>query len=388
MVEVNPTRESDPVGFWLNRVSPVSRRTYSGHLKLFRNWLNQQEGFEASTPESLVKRQREAKDDAEFVILDRLQTWVDQLDRTLAGKRIAYQAVRSFFLHNRCALPKDVFKIKSEKRATQSKMTLNDLHRLASAANLRDRSIILFKFQSLLDTKRLSYVDLNCAQDVVRQIKNGEKPVMLTLPGRKGNTQEFHTFIGKDATEALTEYFEKERGWPKTNEPIWFGKRRFDKKEGDRKSIRQPLKPVTLRSMWISNCRRAGLITHQRGGKDTRYGYGAHELRDLAKTTLHLHGKQDGLDLDCVKYWLGHTVDPLGYDKFHKDTEYLKTQYLIAERYLDILSSPIQSSDKLQDERLRFLEGAFDKLMDAIDRQDWASLDTIRQARQQSKVKE
>ena len=58
-------------------------------------------------------------------------------------------------------------------------------------------------------------------------------------------------------------------------------------------------------------------------------------MRDLAKSLLHTRAKGDGFDMDCAEFWLGHTVDPLGYDKFFNDFEYVKKQYLIAKKYLN-----------------------------------------------------
>ena len=71
--------------------------------------------------------------------------------------------------------------------------------------------------------------------------------------------------------------------------------------------------------------------------------------------------------MDCAEFWLGHTVDPMGYNKFFNDKEYVRKQYLIAERYLNIISVPPASEEvkrqeeeiKKMQERLASLEAIF-----------------------------
>lgn len=80
----------------------------------------------------------------------------------------------------------------------------------------------------------------------------------------------------------------------------------------------------------------------KRGGStSTRHGYNLHNFRDEAKTLLHLQGKQDGLDLDYVKSWMGHITDPNFYDKFYRDKIKALSQYRIAEKYLNIISGKV-----------------------------------------------
>ncbi len=86
-------------------------------------------------------------------------------------------------------------------------------------------------------------------------------------------------------------------------------------------------------------------------------------MRDIAKSLLHTRALTDGFDLSCCEFWLGHIVDPLGYDKFFNDTEYVKKQYLIAEKYLNILSiAPASKEVEHQKEELRKVQDRLEKL--------------------------
>ncbi|MFH0848629.1 MAG: hypothetical protein V1857_03930 [archaeon] len=367
----------DPVEFWLSRLSVRSRDVYRVELSLFLRWLGRQQDYGNVSAAELLERQRAAKD--QYEILDLLQRFVAEIDRTANGKKSLHTAVRSFFMHNRRSLPEDRgFKIRAERKPVRPKLSLNHLMDIVKAANLRDRSIILVKWQAMLDNERTVFVGLNLAEQLVTQMKAEINPVRLDLAGRKSNSKAWYTFIGKDAIDTLRDYFEKERGWPKPDEPIWIDK------------IGNPFSVTALTGAWMSLTRRVGLIPKKRGDQGTRYGYNPHEMRDMAKSLLHTQAKKDGFDMDCAEFWLGHTVDPLGYDKFFNDFEYVKKQYLIAEKYLNIISQPQEGkvvkeqAERLQEieERNRTLEKKFETLQALLQTQI-AKLESSRQAEQE-----
>jgi len=310
--------------------------------------LNRRPGWVGVDGRGLLLRQAEAEDP--YVLLDLLQEYVSGLDRALKGKKVIYTAVRSFFMHNRVELPRDPsFRVRGSKPPVASKVTLRDLVDIVKSANLRDRSIVLVKWQSMLDNERLVYVGRSLTDQILGQIREGAHPVRLEIPGRKSNDRGYYTFIGKDAVDALVAYFEKERGWPKPGEPIWLQKAWERKVKG--------LSITGFGTTWLRLIRRIGLIPRKKGPVGSHYGYNPHEMRDIAKSLLHTHAKKDGFDMDCAEFWLGHTVDPLGYDKFYNDQEYVRKQYLIAEKYLNILSTPPANEQvKAQQERLEALE--------------------------------
>lgn len=192
-------------------------------------------------------------------------------------------------------------------------------------------------------------------------------PVRIEVPGRKENENDaegrFHTYIGKDAVDALVKYFEEERDWPRRGQPIWI------------QSNKTPLSKPSFETTWRRLFRRVGKIPKRLGPLGSRYGYNPHEMRDVATSLLHTHAKADGFDMDCMKVWCGQVgeIDPLKYDKFYKDSNYTRKQYLIAERYLNILSNPIalqaesikavvQENEELRT-RLTRLEGQFETIL-------------------------
>ncbi len=75
--------------------------------------------------------------------------------------------------------------------------------------------------------------------------------------------------------------------------------------------------------------------------------------------------------MDCVRLWSGQVgqIDPLKYDKFYKDLDYTRKQYLIAEPYLDIITGQPQELKTVAKEneelrqRLTALEGQFETIL-------------------------
>jgi len=339
----------DPVGFWLGRLTTVTRVNYRCYFRHFLVWLNRRPGWSGVDAAGLLLRQAEAEDP--FELLELLQEYVNGLDKTLSGKLGEYSTVRSFFDHNRCPLPRDPnFQIRSDKPGVTPKLVLEHIVDLSKASTVRDRSIILVKWQSLQDNTRLVWISNHCAEQLVSQIKTEAHPVRIDLPmGRKKNKKPYYTFIGRDAVDALVAYFEKERlgGWPRAGEPIWYMKHWGGQ--------RLPLTVPGLAMIWLQLLRRVGLIPKQEGPKGIKYGFNLHEMRDIAKSHLHTHAVKDGFDMDLCKWIMGHgkKIDPSGYDKFHENIEYAKKQYLIAEKHLNILSNmPSTQEMEKYEERL------------------------------------
>jgi hypothetical protein len=194
----------------------------------------------------------------------------------------------------------------------------------------------------------LEYINLNCGDGIVAQMRQGKHPVRVDmLMGRKTNPEPYHTFIGKDAVEALREYFEKERGWPAKGEPIWISKPlgEFQKKQLKDTTVLPDGRVPVLRDTYRDNIRqlsrRIGLIPKQEShARGVRYGYNPNEIRDVARSVSR-KATSSGFDIICAEFWMGHTIDPLGYDKLQKlEPEWSAEEYHLAEPYFNIISNP------------------------------------------------
>ena len=166
---------ADPVGFWLGYVEPVTRPTYRRLLNRWIYWLNTQPGWEHVTARDVLVRYLEAEDP--YVVLDLVEIWVRDLQLRKTSKKHALTTIRSYFMHNRCQLPDNPhFRISSQRPNVRGMLTTADVLELCHAAPLRFRSLILFKWQSFIDTARLLYANEHCCDQVVQQIQRGRPP--------------------------------------------------------------------------------------------------------------------------------------------------------------------------------------------------------------------
>jgi hypothetical protein len=346
--------KEDPVERWARGLAARSRINYIPILRRFLKWM----GTDART---LIERQRQAGPESEYEILDKLQQYVREyqsVDKagkpapvTRKTKQTIYNVVRSFFTGNRLALPSDKRfgrTLRGEKAPGVSRLSVEDIHRLSLGATLREKSMLLTQFQSLSGIGELEYINLNCGDEIVAQMRQGKHPVRIDmLMGRKTNPEPYHTFIGKDAVEALREYFEKERGWPVKGEPIWVSKPlgEFQKKQLKDTTVLSDGRVPLLRDSYRDNIRqlsrRMGLIPKQEShARGVRYGYNPNEIRDIARSVSR-KAASSGFDITCAEFWMGHTIDPLGYDKLQKlEPEWSAQQYRLVESYFNIISNP------------------------------------------------
>jgi hypothetical protein len=302
-------------------------------------WIRTKPGYEYVTPRELLIRHIQAEDD--YVVLELVQEYVGQLHGRKSSKRKAYSTVRSFFSHSYCALPVDPnYKIRGDKPPVQGRLGVSDIVEVYHAASPRNRSLIMFKWQSFLDSERLEYVNRHLSGEIVAEMKSGTCPIKIMLPGRKENENDpeggFYTYIDQDAIDALTKYWDEEKGgWPKAGEPLWTI-------EGIRKDSEGTLNKAAFEATWLRLLRRTGKIPRKKGPLGTRYGFNMHEMRDAAATYLHVTAKGKGLDMDCVKFWSGRVgeLDPNKYDKFFQEVDWVQGQYRLAALYLNIITRP------------------------------------------------
>jgi len=324
-------KESDPaVVKWLSNLDEGCRASNLSVLGDFLRFLEEC-GFESSTPSALLEFQRRAKrEEREFELLDKLQEYLLQKKGTHKSLQLRYSKVRTFFKRNRVPLPDDDFKIKARLAPVPDLMSVDVVRGVVSVADLGLKAFYLTLWLGLMDQERFTVFNKKYGYELGRHVefKGVEDPFLCEFAGRKmsRNKTVFYTFIGRDALAAWREYFERIRGYPKEGEAALVSqkfKRPYDKSSLSRKHLR-----LLARLNYVK------LDGRKFGG----YGYGLHNFRDAARTLLHLDGKRDGLDLECVEYWMGHVTDPNQYDKFYRDRNYTLSQYRIAEKYLNIVS--------------------------------------------------
>lgn len=299
-------------------------------------------GFGSPTPGGLLEFQRKAvADGREFELVDLVQEYISFKKGTLKSLTTRHSHIRRFFKRNRVGLPDDTFRVKGNSEPIQECMTVDVIRSLVSAADFGLKAFYLTLWMGLFDQERFIIFNSKYGHALGEHVKKGlDEPFLAEFPGRKNslNRTMFYTFIGRDALSAWREYFERIRGYPG---------------EGEAALLYNNGKPMRKAAIYQKHLRlleKLHYIKRVKGG-NARYGLNLHGFRDEGKTLLHLQGKRDGLDLECVDFWMGHVTDPNHYDKFYNDKEYTLSHYRIAEKSLNIISGaqlmPAQDTRKL-----------------------------------------
>jgi len=318
------------VQHWLGRYEVDWRYCKLSVFSGFYEWLQSDPRFKGLTPAQLVEFQKgAARNGEECVLLDRLEDYIQQKKGTYRTLLKNYTTVRAFFKKNRATLPEDDFQINADRDPVRGRLTVDVIRNLVNVADLGMKAFYLTVWMGLLDLERFAILNFKKSSALVQHLdEHGvDTPFMLEYPGRKwtkGKTL-YYTFIGQDALNAWKNYIDHERGVPKEGEPLLTC-------STEKSNMKDALRLKHLRLLEsMKYITRGGSVAN-------RYGLHLHEFRDTAKTYLHIEAKKDGLDMDCIKFWMGHITDPNQYDKFNENRPYVLGQYRIAEKYLNIIT--------------------------------------------------
>jgi hypothetical protein len=308
--------------------------------------------------DEMVKFQDISEGRDRYKVVDCLLDYVKERGGTYYGMRSRYSAVRSYFLHKRCELPHVPTAFTPTKDATVARMNFDVFHTLLNATFLRNRAIYLSLLQGLMDQKRF-FENFNVkGYELGQHIK--EKGVeeafrIDCLRERKANRKPFNTWITRDALVAWKEYFDRERGYPK---------------KGEAAALNEDGKPLAQSAFFACHFRLTQKLGYVKcNGRTARHGYNLHEFRDLARSIVE-KAKVENFNTLSAEYWMGHTVDPLFYNKiWTMDADYNRSQYKIAEKYLNVLSgsagvSESQTRIKELEDRLAKLEAVYTKTIE------------------------
>ncbi|MFC1506989.1 hypothetical protein ACFLQ6_07960 [Thermoproteota archaeon] len=331
------------------------------YLRDFMKYVRIKPDFKDATPSSLIGFQLKAdKADqrTKYKILDILQEYINEKGGRARTQTTRYSIVKNFFKKNRATLPDDDFRPVPTVDEVGSNLNIEIIKRLISTSDFDMKAIYLTLFMALLEREKFKDFNLNCGSKLVKHLKTYgiDESFKFNIPGRKGSKfrSKYYTFIGRDALEAWQEYFNNsERGWPKEGEPILYGR------DG------KPLTKDAISARHLRLLRKLQLINSNKGGSDTRHGYGLHNFRVEAKTHLHNRAKPEGFDMDYAKFWMGHITDPNRYDRFYRDEEAAVKHYKIAEKHLNLVSGESMDTKTRQElEELKAQDKTIRKFVD------------------------
>jgi hypothetical protein len=218
-------------------------------------------------------------------------------------------------------------------------------------------------FQASLDQEMFTYWNENGYTDFMAQLREVEQlprekqTIKITLPGRKKsrNKTPYYTFIAADSIDALK---------------AWFPHRPENAPAIITNQFGKPISKTAMRHYWIKRLRDQGILPlFKKGERVNNTGKGLHEMRDVFRTLW----SKSPANYIVGEFMMGHKVDPLNYDKSHRDVEFYKNEYRkvipflnlwssgaafgrVDKKELDILQEELQQAQKGQDKRVKDLE--------------------------------
>jgi hypothetical protein len=314
--------------------------------------------FSKLSPRELLEVQTAARKsddpDAEYLVLDLLKKWIGSMEARKGTKVNYASTIRSFFDYHHRPLPVDktwIRNLKSDRGKVQGKVNIDVLNTILEACrgDPRKRSMFLVQLMTFSGPRETCIIGNTMGPLIADELKKGSNLIEIYFDkGRKHSDKTWYSYIGKDACDALREWF-KVRGYPTKDDPyIWPGER-YGKKGT----------PITTGALGQVFARLAGRLGYRPkfirrngrpippiGGSHSRYGVSIKELRDLSLSlSQQAVGKENELgeafQKESAEYFAGHTVDALGYRKIHElDPKYRMRQYQLVEPYLSPISNP------------------------------------------------
>jgi len=315
----------DSVDNWLSRMGETTARNHRINFDVWMVWMRENGGaFRGMTPDELVRYQRDADNSHSYEILDIAQRYIHGIKgKRLNTKKRYYSMIRSFFAHNRSELPKDpTFIMRSDVEKVRGTLTVEEVRDVVLSSKPLYRAIFLSIFQGGMGLEEFNHFNENGRASLMRQLREEPDVIRVDLPGRKKrrNDDPYYTFIGPDAIKAIRDYLLTR---PEGGNAI------FLNQFGD------PVSPKAASVYWTRHLVKLGFIvlTPEKRGA-ARYGKNMHELRDVFRSQW----EKSPAKASVAEFQMGHVVDPLQYNKAHRDEAWVREEYLDALPMLQIMS--------------------------------------------------
>lgn len=342
------TETSKAVKDWMRRLN--SKETQDKFLFLFLRyfeWIKKNNHF--ATPDAMLDHKQLATNDKErYLHINLIEDYLAEAKLTASQEKSVYTAIRSFYKHNKAALPPFPIKFRDKTlkmSVSQSPISLDEIRLLLTNAKPREKGIFLCCLQAGMD--RSTFCDCFNFQawpQLVKQLGSenpenwnlNQAPVRIDLTRTKTRNN-YYTFLSTDALKALQSWLkirETITGQPmKTNEPIFLTPQR------------EAMKDDNISRLFNRLAITAGLEVKKFGKpSEIRYRFHSHELRDTLKSACSVAGVAHAVS----EYIIGHRIDDLGYDKSPiVYPEHYRAEYKKVESMVNIFSNQGMDAKKL-----------------------------------------
>ncbi len=341
-------QEFPEVKKWVREKSEGSVNNYLTAMKLYMNFTGLNPDQMLDEAEEDMKKSRRDRGLPESRLLD-FHEYLLTKHSKMRGKRTGsagvsknlakmyFSAIRGFYKANGFYLNVKTPRATNKKENFKLELRPKDVKKLVDLAPcLRDKAIILSMFQSGMDVATICSLNYG---DVSRQLKEEKVPLIIHV-NRDKEGVEFHTFLGKDAIDALKLYIqERER---KYGEKLQHDSPLFVK-EGAKKLSFERITTNLIQNMSKDLVLNAGIVTEDELEASDINPARPHALRSAFSTILKLEGVNELF----VEYMLGHSI-PYNGAYFRPQPEELCKVYSQHERALSIseVSMPMVEVEK------------------------------------------
>jgi len=328
--------EEECVRRWAGDLDPTTAKNYVYYFLGYLDWVKSQ-GYWRSA-EAMLKDCARLDEQERFKHVDALKAYVKSKRTGTVDKRNTWFAVRSFYEYHRSPLPKiprnessRLFKpSEADKRRVLelAPLRLEEVRQLIMNVSQPYRSALIVMFQGAMGLAEFTEFNQSAWHKVAQDLEN-PGPIRVDLYRAKtsrGRVKKYYTFIGEDAKSLIKQWLQV-RPEAQEQEELFLT---FNKNMGRWVPITSPL----IGNAITKAAKRIGLI--KENGLN-RYHVHAHELRDLFKSLCTL----SGVNQVASEFFLGHTVDKLGYDKSPEyDEEWFRNEYRKVEPMFNVISNP------------------------------------------------
>jgi integrase len=345
--------EEPCVARWIHDLNPKSK-SYVYYLIKYCEWFKARRYWK--TTQEMLDEYRHLDEEGRIKHLERLEEYVRSKRTGVSDKRNAWHAVNSLYSYHRLPLPKigrneagKVFKPSEEdtRRALElAPLQLEEVQKLILNAPMPYKAVFAVMFQGAMGLEEFNQFNRSTWRDAAKELdKPGPTQVKLfRSKTSRGKVSAYYTFISEDAKLLVKQWL---RTRPQSTEypnHLFLTFRKVDGKW-------VPVTPAQIGSNVTAVAKKAGLITNNGANSSAnRYHIHAHEFRDLFKSVCQLNGVKPV----ASEYFLGHSIDKLGYDKSPEyDLEFFRKEYRKVEPFLNVISNP-QAFGKQENLKLEF----------------------------------
>jgi hypothetical protein len=321
---------------WAEDLNPSTARTYVFYLLRYVEWVKEKKYW--SSAQEMLDDYAKLDERAQYRHLDILRDYIKSKETGTNDKRNNLFAVRNFYGYHHLSLPslsrQETSRLlrlsETDKRRAMemAPLKLDEARQLIMNLQNPYRTAVMVMLQSAMGSAEFVQFNQKAWRNVAGHLKD-KGPVKVELYRSKisrTSVKKYYTFIGEDAKTLLSQW-SKSRPRSEGVEELFLS---LNKNKG--KLV--PLSSDLIGKAITKAAKKGGLVTEDKLG---RYHVHAHELRDLFKSLCTLRG----VNQVASEFFLGHTVDKLGYDKSPEyDEEWFRNEYRKVEPLLNVLSNP------------------------------------------------